>query len=162
MDIPLDKLNYSFTKKPLLVGGKAMEYYGLRQSGVDIDFIAVREDVFNLIRRYPKRVKDLWGDLGVCPYDFEIWKSICLFTYDDLSENAIDEGNFLVISLEKLLLLKALAMNQEKYFKDTQLIVQDILDKKYKSYDQVKAENIEFAKNIQEITYIEKTGPSEG
>jgi hypothetical protein len=48
MDIPLEKLDYSFTKKPLLVGGKAMEYYGLRQSGADVDFIAVKEDVFNL------------------------------------------------------------------------------------------------------------------
>jgi hypothetical protein len=161
MDIPLDKLNYCFTKKPLLVGGKAMEYYGLRQSGEDIDFIAVKEDVFNLIRKYPNRVKDLWGDLGVCPYEFEIWKTICLFNYDDLGENAIDEGNYLVISLEKLLMLKALAMNIEKYLKDTQLIVQDILNKKYKLFDQVKAENIEFAKSIEGITYIEKTGPGE-
>lgn len=161
MDIPVDKLNYSFRKKPLLVGGKAMEYYGLRQSGVDIDFIAVKEDVFNLIRQYPERVKDLWGDLGVCPYEFEIWKSICLFYYDDLCENAIDEGNFLVISVEKLLIMKALAMKKEKYLKDTQLIVQDILNKKYKFYDQIKAENIEFVRNIQGITYIEKTGPEE-
>ena len=138
-----------------------MEYYGLRQSGADIDFIAVKEDVFNLIRLFPERVKDLWGDLGVCPYEFEIWKSICLFNYDDLGENAIDEGDFLVISLEKLLMLKALAMNIEKYMKDTQLIVRDILNRKYKLYDQVKAENIEFVRNIQGITYIEKTGPEE-
>lgn len=161
MDIPLDKLNFSFTKKPLLVGGKAMEYYGLRQSGVDIDFIAVKEDVFNLIRQYPERVKDLWGDLGVCPYEFEIWKSICLFKYDDLCENAVDAGDFLVISLEKLLILKALAMNVEKYLKDTQLIVQDILNRKYKLYDQVKAENIDFVRNVQNIFFIEKTGPEE-
>ena len=111
-----------------------MEYYGLRQSGVDIDLIAVKEDVFNLIKMFPEKVKDLWGDLGVCPYEFEIWKSICLFTYDDLCENSIDEGKFLVISLEKLLLMKALAMNIEKYFKDTQLIVQKMLGKRYKFY----------------------------
>ncbi len=159
MDIPLNKLNYAFRKKPLLVGGKAMEYYGLRQSGADIDFIAVKEDVYDLIKLFPDRVKDLWSDLGVCPYEFEIWKSICLFSYDDLCENAIDEGDFLVISLEKLLVLKAMAMNIEKYLKDTQLIVQNILYQKYKFFDQVKAENIDFLKGIQGITIIEKTGP---
>jgi hypothetical protein len=159
MDIPLDKLNYSFIKKPLLVGGKAMQYYGLRPSGADIDFIAVKEDVYNLIRLYPGRVKDLWGDLGVCPYEFEIWKTICLFDSADLSENAIDEGGFLVISIEKLLLMKALAMKVDKYLKDTQLIVQDMLNKKYQLFDQVKAENAAFISNIPGITYIEKTGP---
>ena len=138
-----------------------MEYYGLRQSGVDIDLIAVKEDVFNLIKMFPEKVKDLWGDLGVCPYEFEIWKSICLFTYDDLCENSIDEGKFLVISLEKLLLMKALAMNIEKYFKDTQLIVQKMLGKRYKFYDQVVGENNDFLNGNQGITYIEKTGPAD-
>ena len=159
MDIPLIKLDYSFRKKPLLVGGKAMEYYGLRQSGADIDFIADKEDVFNLIKKYPERVKDLWGDLGVCPFEFEIWKSICLLTYTDLCENAADEGDFLVISLEKLLIMKALAMNIEKYRIDTQLIVQAVLKRQYQSYDQVKIENMDFISHIQGLTYIERTGP---
>lgn len=162
MDIPLAKLNYTFQKKPLLVGGKAMEYYGLRPSGADIDFIAEKEDVFALIQQYPERVKDLWGDLGVCPFEFEIWKTICLLTYADLCENAIDAGEFLVISLEKLLLMKALAMHKEKYLKDTQLIVQSILDQRYKSFfDPVKAENLAFTGGLDGITYIEKTGPAE-
>jgi hypothetical protein len=159
MQIPLSKLHYSFQKKPLLVGGKAMEYYGLRQSGEDIDLIAGKEDVANLVRQYPGRVKDLWGDLGVCPFEFEIWKSICLFTYDDLCENAIDEGSYLVISLEKLLFMKALAMKVEKYFLDTQLIIQELLNKKYEAFGQVKAENMKFLSGIQGIVYIEKTGP---
>jgi hypothetical protein len=162
MNIPLNKLNYTFRKKPLLVGGKAMEYYGLRQSGADIDFIADKEDVFNLIKQYPERVKDLWGDLGVCPFEFEIWKSICLFTYADLCANALDEGNFFVISLEKLLIMKALAMHIEKYRNDTQLIVQDLLKRQSQLYDQVKVENMDFISPIQGITYIEKTGPASG
>lgn len=162
MDIPLAKLNYTFQKKPLLVGGKAMEYYGLRPSGADIDFIADKDDVFALIQQYPERVKDLWGDLGVCPFEFEIWKTICLLTYADLCENAIDAGEFLVISLEKLLLMKALAMHKEKYLKDTQLIVQSILDQRYRSFfDPVKAENLAFTSGLHGITYIEKTGPAE-
>ena len=138
-----------------------MEYYGLRQAGADIDLIADKEDVINLIKLYPERVKDLWGDLGTCPYEFEIWKSICLFTYDELCEKAIDEGDFLVISLEKLLLMKALAMKVEKYFNDTQLIVQDLLNKKYIFFNQMKDENKDFIRNIPGIIYIEKTGPED-
>ena len=159
MDIPLDKLNYAFIKKPLLVGGKAMEYYGLRPSGADIDFIADREDVYNLIRQYPERVKDLWGDLGVCPFEFEIWKSICLLTYADLCETAIDAGDFLVISLEKLLMMKAFAMKIEKYRVDTELIVQELLNRQYLAFDQVRAENTDFTRQVPGITYLKKTGP---
>jgi hypothetical protein len=66
-----------------------------------------------------------------------------------------------VISLEKLLMMKALAMNKEKYLKDTQLIVQNILSQKYKFYDQAKAENSAFVSTIQGMTYIDKTGPEE-
>jgi hypothetical protein len=159
MDISLDKLNYAFRKKPLLVGGKAMEYYGLRQAGADIDLIVVKEDVLDLIKRYPDRVKDLWSDLGVCPFEFEIWKSICLLTYDDLSEGAIDAGDYLVISLEKLLMLKSLAMHIEKYFKDVQLIVQEIQRRKYQDFGLVKDENMALLSGIDGLTYIEKTGP---
>lgn len=161
MEIPLNKLHYAFRKKPLLVGGKAMEYYGLRQAGADIDFIVDAEDVYNLIRQYPDRVKDLWGDLGVCPFEFEIWKSICLLTYADLCENALDAGDFLVIALEKLLLMKALAMHIEKYRADTQLIVQELLKRQYQAFDQVNAENKTVIDQIQGIVYIQKTGPEE-
>ena len=44
MDIDLGNLNYNFKKKQLLVGGKAMEFYGLRKAGEDIDFIVSKED----------------------------------------------------------------------------------------------------------------------
>ncbi|HMN61944.1 MAG TPA: hypothetical protein PJ988_16355 [Anaerolinea sp.] len=161
MHIPLEKLEYTFQRKPLLVGGKAMEYYGLRPSGADIDFIADPADVFNLIQRYPHRVKDLWGDLGVCPFEFEIWKSICLLTYPDLCEHALDEGDFLVVSLEKLLLLKALAMRIEKYRLDAEMIVNHLLEKQYRSYDQVQAENAAFIAQVPGIVYIEKSGPGQ-
>jgi hypothetical protein len=52
-------------------------------------------------------------------------------------------------------------MSKEKYLKDTQLIVQELLNKKYKFFDQAKAENIEFTRNIPGIAYIERTGPEE-
>ncbi len=131
MRIDLSRFHHAFRTKPLLIGGKAMEYYGLRLAGADIDFVVTRGDYEALAQRYPDTLRDLWGDLGVCPYEFEIWTSICLFDYEDLSPGAIDSGDYLVISLEKLLFLKALAMEKEKYHRDLEMIVQKIRSEKY-------------------------------
>jgi hypothetical protein len=124
--IDLSKLNFIFSSKPLLVGGKAMEYYGLRQAGADIDFVITAEDYRRLSAQYPDHLKDLWGDLGVCEFEFEIWQSICLLDYDYLSCGAVELDEYLVISLERLLVLKALAVEVEKYRKDVLLIAKKI------------------------------------
>lgn len=62
--------------------------------------------------------RDIYGDLGVCKGEYEVWRTIMMFGYDHLSEDAEKRGDLLVVSLEKLLLLKALGMSEEKYFKD--------------------------------------------
>ena len=131
MNIDLSTLDYTFLSKPLLIGGKAMEYYDLRQAGRDIDFVITAEDYERLSQQYPDHLRDLWGDLGVCVYEFEIWKSICLFDYACLSTDALDVGDYLIISLGKLLFLKALGVKEEKYRKDLEMIVKKILDEKY-------------------------------
>ncbi len=161
MTIPLNKLNYSFTKKPLLIGGMAMEYYGLRKAGIDIDFIADEQDVIALIKQYPDKVKNLYGDLGVCPLEFEIWRSIHLLKYNDLIDGSIEEDEFVVISLEKLLLMKTLDIEKEKYLQDTKLIAEKINNTQYENFnsERIRVENL--LVNIANITYIEKTGPKE-
>ena len=131
MHIDLSKLNFTFSSPPLLIGGMAMQYYGLRPSGADIDFVITRADYARLAQQYPDNLRDLWGDLGVCVFEFEIWQSICLFDYDHLSQGALDEDAYHVISLEKLLFLKALAMKIDKYHADLELIVKKIQDEKY-------------------------------
>lgn len=131
MDLTLEELKYDFLYKPLLIGGKAMEYYGLRKAGNDIDLVAHKEDHRRLIVQYPDHVKDLCGDIGVCEFGFEIWNQICTFDYDYLRENAVEEEQYLVVSLEKLGFLKALAMEIPKYHKDLELIVALILKKAY-------------------------------
>ena len=85
--IDLSPLDYQFRHKPLLVGGRAKEYYGIRKSGTDIDLVVSNEDYEALARIYPDSLKDLYGDLGVCTKGFEIWKTICLFDYHFLSED---------------------------------------------------------------------------
>jgi hypothetical protein len=127
MNIDLGKLGFEFSHKPLLVGGMAMEYYGLRQSGADIDLVVTAEDYSRLAHMYPDNLKEIEGDLGVCVFEFEIWKTISYFDYEFLSDGAIKEDSCLVISLEKLLFMKALCMKEEKYRKDLELIVERVL-----------------------------------
>ena len=134
MNIELGKLDYKFKYKPLLIGGKAMEYYGLRKAGADIDLVVHPIDHETLVNKYPSNIKDLYGDIGVCEFGFEIWNQICTFDYQYLKANAIEEETFLVISLEMLLFLKALAMEIPKYHKDLELVVKKVLDKAYENY----------------------------
>jgi len=157
MKIDLSKLNYSFKKKPVLVGGGAMEYYGLRKSGKDIDFVAHDDDVFELIKLYPHRVKDLFGDLGVCPHIFEIWRTICYFDYSYYKENVIEKDDYYIISLEKLLVMKALAMKKAKYLKDVHLITEHILSNQGLKYEEQRRLNKRILSQIENIVYIEKT-----
>ena len=122
LDINLNKLNFEFLSKPLLIGGKAMEYYQIRESGQDIDFVIAEEDYEQLSYKYPNHVKEIYDDFGVCKYEFEMWESICLFDYKFLSEEAVEEDDFLIISFEKLMFLKVLAMRQSKYLRDLELM----------------------------------------
>lgn len=135
LHIDLSKLNYTFHRKPLLIGGKAMEYYELREAGNDIGFVLALEDYEGLKQAYqePEFHRDLFGDLGVIVHELELWKWICLFDYDFLSKKAIEKEEYLIISLEKLLFLKALAMKEEKYHKDLELVVQKILNVQYET-----------------------------
>jgi len=108
-----------------------MEYYGLRKSGADIDLVISSRDHANLKSQYPDHIKDLYGDIGICEFDFEIWNQICRYDYEELKTGAIEEPSFLVISLERLLFLKTLAIKEEKYYKDVLLLVDEILKRKY-------------------------------
>ena len=131
MNIDLAKLGYTFLHKPLLIGGCAMEYYGLRKAGADIDLVIHPDDHATFVELHPDHIKDLYGDIGICEYGFEIWNQICTFDYEYLKEHAVEEPDYLVISLEKLLFLKALAMEIPKYRRDLELVVQKILNIAY-------------------------------
>lgn len=131
MELNLEKLKFDFTTPPLLIGGKAMEFYGLRPAGADIDLVVTQADYLRLRAQYPDRLKELWGDLAVCPFEYEIWRSICLFDYDSLAQGALDQDAYRVVSLEKLLFLKALGYKVEKYRKDLELIVDKVISEHY-------------------------------
>ena len=131
MFISLDQLSVEFSSKPLLIGGAAMEYYGLRSAGEDVDFVLSHEDHVALERKFPDKVKDIHGDRGVCVSGLEFWDQICTFDYFHLRVGATEEDDYLVVSLDRLLFLKALAMEVPKSLNDLELIVGLILKKAY-------------------------------
>ena len=123
-----------FTKKPILIGGLAMEYYGMRKAGSDIDFVICDKDYQSLSRENPDKRKDIWGDLGVVIGLFEIWRSIALLDYDFYKKDAIDEGTVFVVSLERLMLMRVIAMDVKKYMDDLKMI-KEYYYKKYTNRD---------------------------
>ena len=101
VQIELNKEQICFNSKPILIGGMAMEYYGMRKSGADIDFVITDADYQSLALKHPDCLKDLWGDLGVVVGKFEIWRSIALLDYDFYIKDAVDEGDVFVVSLDR-------------------------------------------------------------
>lgn len=126
MQIDLTLLSYSFLDQPLLIGGKAMEFYNLRKAGADVDFVVSARDHVALVKKYPDDVQDLFGDMGVCVGEFEIWNKVLLFDYEFLQEHCLAQENFCVIALDKLLFLKTLAPDEPKTRHDIQRIVEKI------------------------------------
>jgi hypothetical protein len=160
MDIPLEKLAYAFDEKPVVVGGKAMEYYGLRKSGDDIDLVASQGDIANLIKLYPSRLKDLSGDLGVCPFEFEIWRTINYFDYSHYRENSVEQDQYRIVSLEKLLVMKAMAIEKEKYFRDIKLITTHITTSQALHSREIGLKNKQLLERVEGIAYLEITDKS--
>jgi len=116
------KKSLNFSKKPILIGGMAKEYYGIRKTGMDIDLIICEEDYQILAKKYPNNRKDIWGDMGVVIESFEIWKCIMLLDYDFYIKDAIEEDIVYIVSLEKLMLMCIFGMEVPKYQDDLKLI----------------------------------------
>ncbi len=111
-----------FESKPIIIGGLAMEYYGLRRCGDDMDFVVTNEDYETILASFFKEQKDVWGDLGFRIDDYEIFRSISLFDYDFYLHDAIELEDFYVLSIDKLLFTRVLAMKNEKHKEDLRLI----------------------------------------
>lgn len=52
-------------------------------------------------------------------------------------------------------------MDKEKYLKDTQLIVKDIIQQQSKLYDKHNNRNNQLLSGVGDLSYIEKAGPVE-
>lgn len=106
--IDLDALGYQFTTPPLLIGGRAMEHYGLREMHTDVNFVVTRADYDALAALHPAQVNGAQGDLSVAVGAFTLWASVMRYDYAALAVDALDHSAYRVASAEKLLLLKCL------------------------------------------------------
>ena len=100
----------AFIRKPIIIGGKAMEFYGMRR-GADIDLVICDADYQKIAAMYPDNRKDIWGDLGVAIDEIEMWRSIHLFDYEFFLKDAIEVSSMLVISLDRLLFTRSIVVD---------------------------------------------------
>ena len=134
--------NYKFEKKPLVVGGLAMEYYGLRKTGHDYDYMVSKKDWKKLKKLHPKKInlfggkteKDLDATINLKKEKVDLISTLYQHNYNDLVKGAINKDKYKIISLEKLLYIKtidAVFKNTKKSKNDQILMVNDIIKKKY-------------------------------
>jgi len=113
----LKDIDFRFLSKPLLVGGIAKEFYNLRKCGEDIDVVVSGGDFENLSKVFPEKQKVIFGDYAIQIGELDIRKTVCLLDYDFLSEKAVEQDEFLIVSMEKLVYMTALAMKKPLEFK---------------------------------------------
>jgi len=136
--IDIQKLGYEFLDKPVVVGGLAMEYYGLRRHGDDVDFIITDRDYQRLKVKFPGNRKDVWGDFGLLVNGFELFRSIYKFDHAYYSQGAIEFTRYKVVAIDMLFRMKVFALGvAEKHDRDVQLLkdyYQQFQIPKYREY----------------------------
>jgi hypothetical protein len=136
--IDIQRLGYEFLDRPVLVGGLAMEYYGLRKHGDDIDFIVSERDYQRLKVKFPENRKDVWGDFGILVHGFELFRSIYKFDHAYYSQGAIELTNYRVVHIDMLFRMKVFAIGvAEKHDCDIRLLkeyYQRFQNPDYRSY----------------------------
>jgi hypothetical protein len=136
--INIQKLGYKFLDKPVIVGGLAMEYYGLRKHGDDVDFIVTDRDYQKLKVLFPNNRKDVWGDFGILVDGFELFRSIYRFDHAHYSLGAIELTSYKIVSIDMLFRMKAFAIGVgQKHDSDVQLLkeyYQQFQNREYREY----------------------------
>jgi hypothetical protein len=121
--INLEQLEITFDDKPIIVGGMAMEYYGIRKHGDDIDFIVSNNDYSKLETRYRNCRKDMWGDFGIRVNEYEMFRSMWKFDYNYFNNGSIEFDQYKIVSLDMLFRMKVFALDAEdKHKKDVELL----------------------------------------
>ena len=141
---------YSFKDKPLVVGGLALEYYGIRQCGNDFDYMVSPRDWQILKQKHSENINLFGGEteedvdatinLNNNGEKIDLIYTLYQFNYDYLKEDSIEHSCYRIISLEKLLLLKTLAAvdnNDSKSAADQKLIVDFIVSKQYPNLNSI-------------------------
>lgn len=102
----LRRVGLALSAKPIVFGGLAMEHYGLREHGHDIDLLICTDDLAALWTRYPNERKDMWGDLGVLVDGVELFRSVYRLDAAFFGAGAVEYGHCRVISADRLMMMK--------------------------------------------------------
>ena len=155
----MSKLNYEFKKAPILIGGGAMEYYGMRTTGHDFDFIISREDACQLKETYElnhfggecfgadgfsEDMDSTFTQIGGLEIDLAV--TMFQYGYEYFVKNAVPLEEYLVVLREDLLLMKCLAASNpggwqhlptgiSKQRADMDLIIESIHTAKYGTFE---------------------------
>jgi hypothetical protein len=142
--IDFSVIGVNFDDKPIIIGGLAMEYYGLRKHGSDVDFIVSNRDYQKLEEKYRDYRKDIWGDWGIQVHGYEMFRSIYRFDYDYYGVGALEFDNYKMISIDLLFRMKVYAMKAgEKHSNDVELIKEYFNTKQNVIYKAYLEENID-------------------
>lgn len=119
-------MNYKFKYPPILIGGRAMEYYKLRKSGKDIDYIVHPYDYNKLkklcssdliVSNSSKKAESLTYSGGKIPIDYYL--HIYQYDYSCLKNHCLVLSKpikHLVISLQDMILIKSMTAFDKKPF----------------------------------------------
>jgi len=113
----MDKFKFKYS--PILVGGKAMEYYNLRKTGDDIDYIIHKTDYKKLAKiikpneLMPIQTPAITYKGG--KIDIDYFLKLYNFDYNKLKRNAVKKENNLIVSKEDLILIKSMTAFDEKH-----------------------------------------------
>lgn len=166
----MDKLNYSFIKPPILIGGGAMEHYGMRKTGHDFDFMISMEDYKNL-KEIGYKINTFGGVnldkdglsidrdntfSSICGLEIDLAVTMFQHRYDFFDVHTDMLGRYKVLSRENLLLMKSLAASNNegwsegaksymiaKQRRDMDLIIKSIVEHQYEkgAWDQAVSFN---------------------
>jgi hypothetical protein len=120
---------YRFTLKPILFGGKAMEFHELRP-GNDYNLLVQRDEFRSLWTQFPEQRAMPPAGQRVLRFDpFEFSEDQFGYDYLLLFRHAIDQGDYLVLPVEMLLFLTLLRSVHEpgettKVQQDLALLIQ--------------------------------------
>jgi len=112
-NLDLSRIDVKFSAKPLVFGGMAMEYYGLRKHGDDIDMLVTDDDYQSLASKYSDSTIDIWGNLAVILDGYSFNLCVCHMDYNFYAVGAVEYEDFKVVSFDRLYFMAASAMRSE-------------------------------------------------
>tara|TARA_A100001015_G_scaffold282666_1_gene347199 strand:+ start:1256 stop:1699 length:444 start_codon:yes stop_codon:yes gene_type:complete len=138
----IELTNYKFINKPLVVGGLALEYYNIRETTHDYDYMVSPSDWLELKKIHPDKInlfggkheKDVDATINLTENPIDLISTLFQFNYNSLVKNSIDFPEYKIISITNLLLTKTLGAvynKDPKSINDQKLIVDKIVELQY-------------------------------